>query len=73
MITSRSVNIYGWVSIGVMATLLVLVWLKILPPSLHLPAFIVAVLLFLGRLGLRVILARQHRVSDSEEPPVGLN
>jgi len=52
---------YGWVSLGIMATLLAGMWLRIIPESLYLVMFIIAASLFSGRIILRVLLLKQKR------------
>ena len=71
MITAKFVNMYGWVGVSIMALLLVLVWLKVLPKSLYIVAFLVAVSLFVGRVVLRLLLTREERRLRTEEPPPG--
>ena len=62
MITYKSVNIYGFVSIGIMLVMLVLIWTHRVPESLYLTLFLIALALFLIRIALRLILARQERL-----------
>ena len=65
MLTSRFVAAYGWVSLAIMAALLALMWLKVIPESLYLPMFIIAIVLFSGRLILRIMEIRQQRRSEN--------
>lgn len=65
MITQRFVNLYGTIGIIVMIALLALLYFKMVPTSLEIPFFIVAVLLFIGRVVLRVALARQEKRAKS--------
>lgn len=62
MLTQRTVNIVGLAIIVVMAVLLVLVWQQLVPQSWYWVIFAVALLLFLVRITLRLVLARQERV-----------
>ncbi len=50
-----------------MLVLLVLVWFEVVPKSLYIPLFLVAVALFGGRLVLRVLLVRQLRRKNEEQ------
>ncbi len=68
MLTSNFVNRYGWVSLGIMGILLVLMWLRVIPESLYLVMFIVAASLFSGRIILRVMLLKHERRSESGTP-----
>ena len=61
-ITHKAANTYGYIAIGVMVALLAMVLLKAVPQSWHMPLFGVALALFLVRITLRLILARQARV-----------
>ncbi|MEW6510259.1 MAG: hypothetical protein AB1428_04805 [Bacteroidota bacterium] len=61
MLTQKSVDRYGVVAIVLMAVMLVLLWAGAVPRSMTLPLFLVAAALFLIRVTLRLILARQDR------------
>jgi hypothetical protein len=50
-----------------MLLLLALVWFEVVPKSLYVPFFLVAIVLFLGRLVLRVLLVRQLRRKNEEQ------
>jgi Flp pilus assembly protein TadB len=60
-ITHKAANTYGYVAIAIMFALLVMVLLKAVPQSWHMPLFGVALALYLVRITLRLILARQAR------------
>lgn len=60
-ITHKAANTYGYIAIGVMVALLAMVLLKAVPQSWHMPLFGVALALYLVRITLRLILARQAR------------
>jgi Flp pilus assembly protein TadB len=62
MLTQRTVNIVGLGIIVLMAVLLVLVWQQLVPPSWYWIIFVVALMLFLVRITLRLVLARQERL-----------
>jgi len=69
MLTQKSVHTYGFISIGVMAVLLALIWLHLVPPSLFRVFFGVAALLSLAWFVLRILLARAERREDPPEVP----
>jgi hypothetical protein len=76
-ITHKAANTYGYISIAVMLVLLVLVLLQAVPKAWHMPLFGVALALYLVRITLRLILARQPRLdrqgqsSEHEEDGIG--
>ena len=65
MITQRFVALYGTIGIVVMIALLALLYFKLVPTSLEIPFFIIAILLFVGRVILRIALARQEKRAKS--------
>ncbi len=67
-LTERFVTIYGLVSLLVMATILGLMWFKVIPESLYMPMFFVALAAFAGRIALRVALHRQRLQQDEDKP-----
>jgi hypothetical protein len=69
MISARTVNIYGFVSIAVMAVLLALIVFEQVSRSMYVPFFIVAAVLFAIRIVLRVLLARQQRKARAVQSP----
>jgi len=73
MLSPKAVSVYGIVSIVIMAVLLGLIFFEKVPKSFNLPFFIVALVLFVGRIVLRFLLARQERrmksSEDAEEGP----
>jgi len=69
MLTAKTVEKYGYVSLGIMILLLVLVWLKLVPDYLVLPLFFVAVFLFLGRIILRIVVARREKNRTPDDTP----
>lgn len=60
-LTPRTVSIFGYVSLAVMVTLLLLLWLHIVPDTMAVPFFVIAVVLFLTRIVIRFIVARRER------------
>jgi Flp pilus assembly protein TadB len=61
MLNPRAVNVYGFVAIGAMTLMLVLVVAKLVPPRLYSPLFYAAAALFVVRIVLRIALARQQK------------
>lgn len=70
MINERFLTLYGVVSIALMSLLLLLVWLRVIPPEYNIAAFVVVLLLFLGRIVLRIVVARRNAVGDDTDLPV---
>jgi len=68
LLTAKFVNVYGWLSLGIMSILLALMWLRVIPESLYTAMFIIAALLFSGRIILRVMLMKHERQSEPTEP-----
>jgi hypothetical protein len=72
MLTQRTVNIVGLAIVVCMAILLVLVWRQMVPPSWYWIVFAVALMLFLVRVTLRLILTRQERLlREAQEKAAG--
>ncbi|CAG0990268.1 hypothetical protein ANRL2_03135 [Anaerolineae bacterium] len=63
-ITHKAANTYGYIAIALMFALLVMVLLKAVPQSWHMPLFAVALALYLVRITLRLLLARQARMEQ---------
>jgi hypothetical protein len=63
-ITHKAANTYGYVAIAVMFALLIMVLLRAVPQSWHVPLFGVALALYLVRITLRLILARQAKMEQ---------
>ena len=61
MLSPRAVNVYGFIAIGVMTLMLVLVVAKVVPPRMYSALFYAAAGLFAVRIILRIVLARQQR------------
>jgi len=66
MINQKFVEIYGYVAILVMAVMLALIWFEKIPRSLYLTCFIIAATLFLIRVTLRLLVARQKRMAEGQ-------
>ncbi len=72
MINERFVAVYGAVGLLVMLILLGLIFFKQVPESYYLPFSIVAVILFVVRIVLRVIVTRQaRRARQATSSPAG--
>jgi Flp pilus assembly protein TadB len=67
MITTRTVNTYGYFSIAIMLIFLALIYFQIVDRSLYIPLFVVAALLFAGRITLRIIVMRNERSREKKE------
>lgn len=67
MITPRWFNIYGYLFLVVVVAMLVVVWFKLVPQSMYVPLFLVALVLYLIRITLRLLLDRQRRVQEREK------
>ncbi len=64
MIRPSLVRAYGIFSFIALVVLLILVVFRFIPESLFLTVFLIAVVLYLIRLTLRLVLARQQRVDQ---------
>ncbi len=69
MISAKTVSIAGVISILIMAVLLALIVFEQVPRSLYVPFFIIAAVLFVIRIVLRILLARQQRKERAATPP----
>ena len=67
MLSPKLVSLYGFASIIIMAVLLGLIFFEVVPRSFSLAFFIVALVLFIGRIVLRFLLSRQERRMRSAE------
>lgn len=70
-ITHKAANTYGYIAIALMFALLVMVLLKAVPQSWHMPLFGLALALYLVRITLRLILARQARMEQQGQQGAG--
>lgn len=70
MLTQKTVNTLGIISLALMLGLLLIVLFELVPRWLYQPLFFAAVGLFLVRMVLRFMLARQQKAEDasSDEP-----
>ncbi len=78
MLNRTFVTIYGIIGLVVIAVLLVLVWFRLVPTSYYLPLFLVALVIWAGRLVMRVILSRRERresagTAEAEPSKTGLH
>jgi len=71
MLTPRWVNVYGYVFLVIVVAMLVLVWFKLVPQSMYVPLFLVALTLYLIRITLRLMLERQRRLQEREKETAG--
>jgi len=69
MLTDRFLQIYGIASIAIMGLLLLLVWQGIIPREYQMVAFGFVLLLFLGRIVLRILVARRGASDDEPDLP----
>jgi hypothetical protein len=63
-VTSRGVNIYGFIAIIVMLAMVAMVFFQWVPRIWHWRLFAIALTLFSIRIALRLVLARQKRLDD---------
>lgn len=61
-ITPNIANTYGYISIAIMMVLLIAVLFELVPRSWYYPLFAVALTLYMIRLTMRLVLARQARL-----------
>ena len=61
MLTRKFLNIYGIISIVVLAILLLLIWLKLVPASYNIPLFAIALVLWASRMVMRMLLVRKEK------------
>ncbi len=61
MLTRKFVTAYGFVGIGIMALLLIVIWFKMVPESYYVPLFAIALVLWASRIILRMMLLRKER------------
>ncbi len=66
MITPRWVSIYGYVFLVIVVAMLVLVWFRLVPQSMFVPLFLIALVLYMVRITLRLLLERQRRLQEKE-------
>lgn len=68
MITQKTVNVFGFLSIAVMIIMLILIWRQMVPVSYYMPMFIFALALFIIRIVMRVMLTRRQKRPPAESP-----
>jgi hypothetical protein len=64
-LTSKGVNIYGFIAIGVMFLMVALIYFGTIPRIWQWRLFAVALTLFAIRIALRLALARQKRLDNA--------
>lgn len=62
MLSRKAVVVYNYASLVLMAALLVVMWQQMVPVRWYWHLFAVALVLFLSRIALRLILERQGRL-----------
>jgi hypothetical protein len=65
MLSNKTVVWYSYASLAVMVIMLILMWQRMVPEQWYMTLFGVALVLFLVRVTLRLILARQARLQKS--------
>lgn len=61
MLSTKTINIIGYISLAIMLVLLLLLWFRIVPESYAIPFAIIAGALFLMRFALRILVMRRLR------------
>lgn len=69
MISEKTVNVYGIVSVILMAGMLALMAFKMVSREWFIPMFVAAAILYAGRFILRMVLVRQKHAAESDEFP----
>jgi Ca2+/Na+ antiporter len=67
MLNQRSINLYGFISVGIMLVMLLLMLAKVVPRSMYGVFLLIAVVLFAVRLILRLLYHRQARNAEKEK------
>ncbi len=70
MLTPRLVNLYGYVFLGIVVAMLALVWFRLVPQSVYVPLFLVALVLYGIRIAMRLLLERQRRLQERDKAQV---
>ncbi len=70
-LTPKAVNTYGYVSIALMLLMVVVILMQWVPRSWFYPLFAVAVTLYMIRITMRLVLARQERVARKAQKSQG--
>jgi hypothetical protein len=65
MLSNKTVVWYSYASLAVMVIMLILMWQRMVPEQWYMTLFGLALVLFLVRVTLRLILARQARLQKS--------
>jgi hypothetical protein len=65
MLSNKTVVWYSYASLAAMVIMLILMWQRMVPEQWYMTLFGVALVLFLVRVTLRLILARQARLEKS--------
>ncbi len=67
-ISKRTVDAFGYISLTVLVILFIAMLLNWIPRHLQFPLFLVALVLFLVRITLRLLAARQQRLKEQSRP-----
>ena len=65
MLSNKTVAWYSYASLAAMVIMLILMWQRMVPEQWYMTLFGLALVLFLVRVTLRLILARQARLEKS--------
>jgi hypothetical protein len=61
----QTLNISGFITVGIMAVMFGLAYSRLVPETLTIPFFVVALLLLIVRVVMRVIVARRERTEST--------
>jgi len=67
MISQKTVALYGWITLGILVLLLILVWTGSISPEMRLAVLVVAGVLVVSRVILRVLSARGNAGKSGNE------
>jgi len=67
MLNPRWVNLYGYVFLVIVLVMIALVLLNVVPESMRIPLFLVALVLYLIRVTMRLMLDRQRRLQEQKK------
>ena len=70
-LTAAGVIVFSYISLAIMLVMLLLIWFRIVPDTLLIPVFTVAVVLSIARIVLRIRLAKATRLGQERLTPSG--
>ena len=70
-LTAAGVTVFSYISLAIMLVMLLLIWFRIVPDTLLIPFFTVAVVLSIARIVLRIRLAKATRLGQERLTPSG--